>query len=159
MPGAIVGYLMSRTVNRVLSRFFKWFNRGFDFVTGLYGRVVGISLRLCVIVLLIYGGLIGLTYFGMTHIPTGFIPAQDQGYLFVNLQMPDASTTDRTQATLAKLSDIATKTPGIHDVVVVAGFSILSRSNSSARSVIRFGFSRQRRPLAIWLITVRRIVM
>ncbi len=71
IPGAIVGSLIARPANRILSRFFKWFNRGFDFVAGMYGKVVGASLRLSAIVLLIYGGLIGLTYFGMTHIPTG----------------------------------------------------------------------------------------
>jgi multidrug efflux pump len=125
VPGAIVGYLMSRTVNRVLSRFFKWFNRGFDFVTGLYGRVVGISLRLCVIVLLIYGGLIGLTYFGMTHIPTGFIPAQDKGYLIVDVQLPDSASLERTVEALKRIEKRALDTKGVIHTIGIPGQSFV----------------------------------
>ena len=49
----------------------------------------------------------------MKTVPTGFIPAQDQGYLIVNVQMPDASSIDRTEAVMARISDIARSTPGI----------------------------------------------
>ncbi len=125
VPGAIVGYLISRTVNRVLSRFFKWFNRGFDFVARVYGRIVGISLRLCVIVLLIYGGLIGLTYYGMTHIPTGFIPAQDKGYLIVDVQLPDSASLERTVAALKRIETRAAATKGVIHTIGIPGQSFV----------------------------------
>ena len=48
------------------------------------------------IVLLVYGGLLGLTYLGLTRVPTGFIPAQDKGYLLVNVQLPDSASLERT---------------------------------------------------------------
>jgi multidrug efflux pump subunit AcrB len=58
VPGAIAGWFAYRPVNRILSRFFKLFNRGFDAVTGWYGRAVSGLLRISVIALLIYGGLL-----------------------------------------------------------------------------------------------------
>ena len=125
IPGAIVGYLISRTVNRVLSRFFKVFNLGFDFVARVYGRVVGMSLRLCVIVLLIYGGLIGLTYYGMTHIPTGFIPAQDKGYLIVDVQLPDSASLERTVAALKRVEERALATKGVIHTIGIPGQSFV----------------------------------
>jgi multidrug efflux pump len=125
VPGAIVGSLVARTANRVLSRFFKWFNRGFDFVAGMYGKVVGASLRLSAIVLLIYGGLIGLTYFGMTHIPTGFIPSQDKGYLIVDVQLPDSASLERTVAALKRIETRALATKGVIHTIGIPGQSFV----------------------------------
>ena len=98
LPGAFLGWLIARPVNRALARFFKLFNRGFDVVTAIYGRIVGGMLRVSVIVLLIYGGLLGLTWLGFTRIPTGFIPSQDKGYLVIDMQLPDSASLERTVA-------------------------------------------------------------
>jgi multidrug efflux pump len=125
LPGAVIGYLVARPVNRLLSVFFKWFNRGFDLVASLYGRVVGWSLRLCVIVLLIYGGLIGLTYFGMTHIPTGFIPSQDKGYLIVDVQLPDSASLERTIEALKRVEERALATKGVIHTIGIPGQSFV----------------------------------
>ena len=57
---------------------------------------MGWSLRLSAIVLLVYVGLLGLTGFGFTRIPAGFIPSQDKGYLIVNVQLPDSASLERT---------------------------------------------------------------
>ena len=54
-------------------------------------------MRVSVLVLLLYGGLLGLTYWSFTRTPTGFIPPQDKGYLLVNVQLPDSSSLERTQ--------------------------------------------------------------
>ena len=56
--------------------------------------------------LLLYGGLLGLTYWGFTRTPTGFIPAQDKGYLLVNVQLPDSSSLERTQAVMKQVEEI-----------------------------------------------------
>jgi multidrug efflux pump len=125
VPGAIVGYLVARPVNRLLSRFFKWFNSGFDFVARMYGKVVGASLRLSAIVLLIYGGLIGLTYFGMTHIPTGFIPSQDKGYLIVDVQLPDSASLERTVAALKRIEQRALGSKGVIHTIGIPGQSFV----------------------------------
>src|SRR5258708_197436 len=80
---------LARLLDLTLGWFFKGFNWVFDRATQLYGHTVSMFLRLSVIVLLIYGGLIGLTVLGFRAVPVGFIPEQDKGYLVVNAQLPD----------------------------------------------------------------------
>ena len=59
--------------------------------------MVGRLLRISVVVLLGYAGLLYLTYYGFAHTPTGFIPTQDKGYLLVNVQLPDSTSLEQTQ--------------------------------------------------------------
>ena len=83
-------------MNWVLGKFFRGFNWVFDRATDAYGKAVGWCLRLSAIVLLVYVGLLGLTGFGFTRVPTGFIPSQDKGHLIVNIQLPDSASLERT---------------------------------------------------------------
>ena len=66
-------------------------------MTALYGRAVGRTLRLSAMVLVIYAGLLGMTYWQFQRTPTGFIPQQDKGYLLLNVQLPDSASVERTQ--------------------------------------------------------------
>jgi multidrug efflux pump len=77
--GLLVGWFIIKPVNWLLARVFKGFNKVFDWVTLTYGWLVGRSLRVCVIVLVVYGGLLFLTGLGLDRTPKGFIPEQDQG--------------------------------------------------------------------------------
>jgi hydrophobe/amphiphile efflux-1 (HAE1) family protein len=88
--------------------------------------------RYAAITLLVYGGLVYLAYNVFKVVPTGFIPTQDQGILIVNVQMPDASSIERTETVITRLATLARATRGVEDAMAVSGFSILSRSNSSA---------------------------
>jgi multidrug efflux pump subunit AcrB len=130
LPGAVAGYFLAGGVNRVLARFFGVFNRGFDKVTVAYGWTVARSLRLSALVLLLYVGLLGLTYFGFTRVPTGFIPSQDKGYLVVNVQLPDASSLDRTKEVMAKVENIVKNTDGVAHMISVPGQSFILNANS-----------------------------
>ncbi len=125
-----VGLLASRTLNRVLAVSFRLFNQGFEATTAGYTRVVGRSLRVSLAVLLLYGGLLFLTYWGFTHTPTGFIPQQDKGYLLVNVQLPDAASVERTQHVMRRIEEIARKTPGVAHTVAIAGQSLLLNAGS-----------------------------
>ena len=87
LAGGIAGWFLSPLVNRILLAFFGGFNWVFDRLAGGYGTVVRGLLRVSVIMLLVYGGLIGLTVLGFKTVPTGFIPEQDKGYLVVNAQL------------------------------------------------------------------------
>ncbi len=98
---------LTRVLNLTLGWFFKLFNLGFQWASDGYARVVGMLLRLSVIVLLVYGGLLYLTYYSMTVVPTGFIPAQDKGYLLVDVRLPDAASLERTRAVMAEIEKIA----------------------------------------------------
>jgi multidrug efflux pump len=138
LPGAIaggaLGRLLIRPVNRVLGKFFYGFNWIFERATQVYGNAVGWCLRLSAIVLLIYVGLIGLTGFGFSRIPTGFIPMQDKGYLVTNIQLPDSSSLERTLETTDKVEKIALETPGVAHTLSLPGMSYVLNANSSSYS-------------------------
>jgi multidrug efflux pump len=124
-PGAVVGWFLFRPVNRILARFFKLFNRGFDKVADIYGGIVGRSLRVCVLVLFVYGGLLVLTYLGFTRIPTGFIPSQDKGYLIVDVQLPDSASLERTVATMQRIEKMVLDTKGVIHTIGIPGQSFV----------------------------------
>lgn len=114
-----------------LGWFFKLFNGVFEFSTAIYVRIVGILLRVCLIALLVYGGLLGLTYYGFVSMPTGFIPQQDKGYLLVNVQLPDATSLERTQKIMARVEAIAKGLDGVESTVGISGQSLLTMTNAS----------------------------
>ena len=87
------------------AHFFAAFNWAFDRVIDAYGRGVALFLRISVIALAVYGGLMGLTYLGFQAVPAGFIPDQDKGYLVVNAQLPDGASLDRTDKIVQQMSD------------------------------------------------------
>jgi len=136
LAGGILGWLLSPLVNRVLIAFFKAFNRLFELTTNRYGRSVATLLRFSGIALLVYGGLIGLTYLGFMRVPVGFIPTQDKGYLIVNVQMPDGASLERTDAVIRRATKIMLETPGVAHAVGFAGFSAATFSNNSNAGAI-----------------------
>ncbi|HEY2411682.1 MAG TPA: multidrug efflux RND transporter permease subunit [Pirellulaceae bacterium] len=102
-------------LNLVLGWFFKLFNLGFTAASGIYAQSVRMLLRVSVIALAVYGGLLYLTYVGFTSVPTGFIPSQDKGYLLVDLRLPDSASLERTQAVMAQVDRIARGEGNKHD--------------------------------------------
>jgi multidrug efflux pump len=84
-----------------------------------------------VIVLLIYVGLIGLTGFGFSRVPKGFVPVQDKGYLLANIQLPDAASLERTLEVASVAEKVAMDTPGVAHTVSVPGLSFVLNANSS----------------------------
>jgi len=145
VPGAILGGVIGRLVigpvNAVLSRLFGGFNRVFDKLTEAYGWGVGKTVRSSALILLIYGALLGATGWSFNAAPKDFIPVQDQGYLLVNVQLPDAASVQRTQRVMEKVTRIALGdttaegvkggVPGIAHSLSVAGQSFLLNANGS----------------------------
>src|SRR5207248_4989291 len=103
----------TRLLDAVLGWFFRLFNWAFGAATNLYVRLVGALLTLSLVALLVYAGLLALTYWEFRRAPTGFIPQQDKGYLLLNVQLPDAASVQRTQRVMARVEDIARRTPGV----------------------------------------------
>jgi multidrug efflux pump subunit AcrB len=122
---------LGKPLNALLGWSFRAFNRGFDLSTAGYTRSVAGLLRVSPLVLVVYGGLLALTWWGFTTTPTGFIPQQDKGYLLVNVQLPDAASVTRTQQVVKQIDAIARKTPGVQHTVAISGQSILLGANSS----------------------------
>ncbi len=131
--GQAIGWPLTRPLNWILGRAFGAFNAGFQYSTNVYARVVAMALRTSVVVLVLYGGLLGLTYLGFTRAPAGFIPMQDKGYLLVNVQLPDAASVERTQRVMHRIEAIARdpkRHPGVRHTVAVAGQSLLLGANA-----------------------------
>lgn len=105
-PKGAKGDVLTRLINGIFGGFFKVFNRVFDGVSSGYARGTGWLLRLSLIVLLVYGGLLGLTYFTMTNTPIGFVPSQDKGYLLVDVQLPDSASLERTRAVMRRFDEL-----------------------------------------------------
>jgi len=122
---------LTRAVDFVLGWFFHLFNIGLTKVNAGYVGLLKHAVRLSIVVLAVYFGLIVLTYFGFKTVPLGFIPQQDQGYLIAAVQLPDAASIDRTDAVVDRMSDIAHKFPGIHDTFGVTGFNLLTGTNQT----------------------------
>ena len=118
-------------MNWALGRFFRGFNWMFERMTQAYGKTVGWCLRLSVVVLLVYVGLIGLTGLGFARVPSGFVPIQDKGYLVVNIQLPDSASLERTAEVTEAVEKIALETPGVAHTVAVPGLSFVLNANSS----------------------------
>ena len=115
----------------LLRKFFDQFNRVFTSATDGYVRVAGALIRksaIALIVLIACGILAG--FFG-TRLPSSFLPDEDQGYIYMNLQLPNASSLQRTEATAHQIEELLANTPGVQSTASVVGFSLLSLTRSS----------------------------
>ncbi|HUU34877.1 MAG TPA: efflux RND transporter permease subunit, partial [Vicinamibacterales bacterium] len=106
---------------RPIRAFFNGFNRAFEWVSSRYGALTGRLVRVSVLMLLVYAGLIALTAYQFVKAPTGFIPAQDQGYLINIIQLPPGASLARTDEVARKVTQIVLKTPGIAHAVPIVG--------------------------------------
>ena len=110
----------------LLRRFFDSFNRLFGRATDGYVHWAGALLRKSAIALVLLVGFgVAAGYFS-SKVPSGFLPDEDQGYLYINLQLPNAASMQRTDAVARKIEEILAKTPGIECTASVVGFSLLS---------------------------------
>jgi len=114
-----------------LGLFFKWFNRVFERATDGYVSVCGHAIRKAMIALILLGGMAALAgKLGIT-IPSGFLPEEDQGYFFMNVQLPAAASLQRTDAVCRQVEEILAQTPGVASYNTVVGFSLLSSVNNT----------------------------
>lgn len=108
--------------------FYRGFNAVYDraehWYAGLIRRMVHVS-YLTVAVALV---LIGVAIWGLTRVPTGFLPTEDQGYVLIGAQLPDAASLQRTNEVMQQISDIASKTPGVENVIAISGVSVLDNN-------------------------------
>ncbi len=106
-------------------------NASFARLTAGYDRTVQHIVRrsaLAVVVLVVLGG---ASYLLLRTVPTGFAPTEDQGYLLVNVQLPDAASLERTDTVVRQIEQILLETPGIETVVAIGGRSFISGVNGS----------------------------
>jgi hydrophobic/amphiphilic exporter-1 (mainly G- bacteria), HAE1 family len=110
----------------LLAKFFAWFNRMFGSGTEIYLRLSGAIIRKSVLALVLLAacGLAGL-FFGRL-LPSSFLPDEDQGYVYVNMDLPNAASLERTSAAARQVEEILANTPGVEYTTSVVGFSLLS---------------------------------
>jgi hydrophobic/amphiphilic exporter-1 (mainly G- bacteria), HAE1 family len=109
-----------------LAFFFNAFNKAFGSATDGYIRVCHLLMRrvmVCVVFLIV--AVLAIAWLG-GKIPQGFVPTEDQGYLYANLSLPETASLQRTTAACKQVEDILRKTPGVQAVTTIAGFSLLS---------------------------------
>src|SRR5438552_3896584 len=128
-----------RLWDRLLGGFFRVFNRVFERTSHRYGGAVGRLVHRPALALTTYALLLGLIVVGFRTIPTGFIPAQDKGYVIVAIQLPDGASLERTDAVVRRAGEVILATPGVQFAVAFAGFSGATRANSSDAGAIFVG--------------------
>src|SRR6202030_3597778 len=130
---ALAGLLLrpKKESSGLLRRFFDWFNRMFGRGTELYVRLCGGFLRKSALALAVIAGFaLGAGFFGV-RLPSSFLPDEDQGYLFVNMQLPNAASLERTSAAARQVEQILAGTPGVQYTTTVVGYSLLSYVRTS----------------------------
>jgi HAE1 family hydrophobic/amphiphilic exporter-1 len=115
--------------------FFRAFNKTFDALSHGYANSVKLLSNVWVPVMLAFAGLIVLTAFLFGQVPTGFVPEEDQGYVMLVAQLPDAATIERTEAVMGQASEMAENTPGVADVLAVAGYNVIDALKQSYAGV------------------------
>ena len=119
--------------------FFGWFNRKFDSSNARYQGMVGRMLHKSGRYLIIYGGLLAITAFMFTRLPTSFLPDEDQGVFFTQVQLPAGATQQQTLAVLAKMEDYFLNQEGdnVKSLFTVAGFSFSGTGQNSGIGFVR----------------------
>ena len=116
--------------------FFGWFNRGFSGTAkayeGLVARILGKAARY----LIIYGAIIGAVVVLYSRMPASFLPAEDQGYLIVNVQLPPGATQERTLSVMQQVEGFVLKQPEVQSMVSVLGFSFSGQGQNAALAFV-----------------------
>jgi len=117
---------------------FRTFNAAYDKLARSYAGLIDRMVKRSGATTLLGVLIIAIAGFGLTRVPTGFLPIEDQGYLIVSAQLPDGASLARTQKALDQISDIARKVPGVEQAITIAGISALDNSASLANAGVGY---------------------
>ncbi len=125
-----------RRVSLPFTMFFNGFNRVFEKLSAGYAVLTRRLLRVSVVMLLIYGGLIGLTYVQFARTPSGFIPPLDRAYFIAAISLPPGASLERTDAVVRRASELLLSRPGVDHAVTFAGFDGATFTNAPNSGVV-----------------------
>ncbi|SFJ66778.1 efflux RND transporter permease subunit [Planctomicrobium piriforme] len=111
--------------------FFRWFEVVYGFTERVYVSIVRWLVRHVIVGFTIFAALLVVTGIWYTRLPTGFLPTEDQGYILIAVQLPDAASQQRTREVMSKIDDMLAKVPGISDWITIGGLSLLDNSSAS----------------------------
>jgi HAE1 family hydrophobic/amphiphilic exporter-1 len=128
--------LLLRLPSENKNTFFRGFDSFFTKTENGYTNMVRSLLRRTGLMLILALGLAALTGWQFTQLPTGFLPTEDQGYMLVHVQLPDASSQERTGEVLDSIDAIVAGTPGVADWVIFGGFNLIDGTASSNAAIV-----------------------
>jgi len=114
-----------------LQKFFYKFNVAFETTTHRYGRLVGTLIQRKWITAVMIVGALGLLYWSSQSMPKGFVPTEDRGIIFANVELPPGASMERTYASLKELQHKIKDIPGVNRVTITTGRSFFSGSGSN----------------------------
>jgi hydrophobe/amphiphile efflux-1 (HAE1) family protein len=126
---ALCAILMKPGVHE--SRIFAPFNRGFAWLTARFLGIVNLALKHRLVSFLVFAGMLVLTGVLFLRIPGSFVPSEDQGYIFANIQLPDGATLERTRNMSAEVTKIIGANSGVQNTLSIAGFDLIGGGNKS----------------------------
>lgn len=118
--------------------FYKSFDKLFFAIESRYVNFINVLVHHAKTACVVGAVIVVLAIFGLSRIPTGFIPVEDQGYIIMNVQLADGANLDRTAATLENLTQQIKKIPGIKDVIGINGVSVLDNSTSLSNAGVLY---------------------
>ncbi|MCB1782640.1 MAG: efflux RND transporter permease subunit [Alphaproteobacteria bacterium] len=128
--------VLTRMIDAILGWFFRLFNIAFGAFTNLYQTIVGFAVHHRIVMMLIYGLLLGATVYSYTAVPKGFVPAQDKQYLIAFAVLPQGATLERTEKVLRQMGDIAMHEEGVAHAVQFPGLSVNGFVTSSSGGIV-----------------------
>jgi HAE1 family hydrophobic/amphiphilic exporter-1 len=129
--GAVLFWFLARFLNPILTGFYHFFNFVYGGVERFYAFCVRFVLRAPTAVMVVFAVLVAITFYGFVALPTGFLPTEDQGYIIISLQLPDAASQARTQKVVGEINDIIKDTPGVLAWTTVGGNNIFEGTTTS----------------------------
>ncbi len=127
---ALAGMLLRPSPEK-RGRIFSAFNEMLEKGTGRYLAVVNRMVRSVGAMMLVYAGIIVATWLGLTRRPSGFIPDEDQGYFYANVQLPDGASMERTGRVLDRINEVLSRTPGVEHYITIGGYAFLNSVQGS----------------------------
>ncbi len=120
------------------SKYFRWFNKGFEKVSGGYLHFVERALRFRLITMLIFAVVVALVGFLFWKVPGSFVPAEDQGYIISSVQLPDGASLKRTERTTTQLRSLVGNDEAIQDILTINGFDFIAGGNKTNAATMFF---------------------
>lgn len=115
--------------------FFRLFNNAFNKITEWYTRIVSLAVRHVGIMVMLFAGLVLITFIAYKNVPTGFLPLEDDGLILINVQMPDGATLDRTKNTVDQTGKLLDETDGVLSWGALVGYSMIDAARSNLATI------------------------
>ncbi|MCK0195725.1 multidrug efflux RND transporter permease subunit [Ancylobacter sp. 6x-1] len=117
---------------------YRGFNAVYDRAERWYAGVIHHMVKASYLTIAVALVLIGIAFYGISRVPTGFLPLEDQGYMVIGAQLPDGASLERTQAVMDDISRHAKATPGVKEVITISGVSVLDNNATLANAGVAY---------------------